>query len=89
MKEVVELAKKIDLLQTKMKVLETGFIPLEPKKFKQILEISLKDLFRDEEKISLLREIKLLGISFAIIIILLLLFVIFLCLFTIPVEAVI
>lgn len=86
MKELVELSEKLDALQGKMKILEDGYIPINHKKFQQVLETTLKDLFRDEEKIGLLRQIKLLGITFGVIIVLLLCFVIFLAMFTVPIS---
>lgn len=85
MKDLKEVASKIDLLQGKLKLLEDGYIPINHKKFQTVLKETLKDLFRDEEKINLLREIKALGLTCATIIVLLLLFVIYLITFTTPI----
>lgn len=86
MKELVDLSKQLNSLQGKMKILEDGYIPINHKKFQSVLKITLKDLFRDEEKINLLRDIKVLGIAFGIVIVLLISFEIFLILFTVPIE---
>lgn len=85
MKDLKEVASKLDQLQGKLKLLEDGYIPINHKKFQSVLRETLKDLFRDEEKISLLREIKMIGISFGMIGVLLVLFVIALLLFTTPI----
>lgn len=86
MKDLQEVSKKLDSLQGKLKLLEDGYIPINHKKFQSVLKLTLKDLFRDEEKINLLRDIKVLGIAFGIVIVLLISFAIFLILFTVPIE---
>lgn len=85
MKDIVEVSQKLDTLQSKMKILEDGYIPINHKKFQVLLKDTLKDLFRDEEKIAILREIRVLGFVFSTIVVLLLLFVIYLITFTTPI----
>lgn len=86
MKELAEVESKLDLLQGKLKLLEDGYIPINHKKFQEILKVTLKDLFRDEEKIALMRELKTIAISFGLVGVLLVLFVIYLITFTVPIA---
>ena len=85
MTEVDALMEKLDLLEGKFKVLADGYIPINHKKFQSVMEGILKGIFQEEEKVKLIREIKLIGIIFGVLGLSLLFFVIYLLTFTTPI----
>jgi len=85
MSELDKLIEKMDCLENKLKILADGYIPINHKKFQTVMQAILKETFQEEEKVKLMREVKLLGVIFGVVGICLLVFVIYLLTFTSPI----
>lgn len=85
MNEIDKLLEKIDCLESKLKVLADGYIPINHKKFQLVMENILKGIFQEEEKVKIMREVKQLGVVFGVLGLSLLTFIIYLLTFTTPI----
>lgn len=83
--DLVKLLKEVSVLKERTDSLCNNLVTLNKEEFSLILQESLKDLFRDEEKIKLLRNLRLLLILFGSIGLTLAMSIIGLILFTEPI----